>query len=129
MSKINSTLKIFFQISNLILIIFYIYPGSIMGFFLYGSFDLQPTITADFFNISSNHFYAFTFLSFIAILAYHTHRYLNFIIMYLFLLSIILELLHLIISERSFQISDLLGNILGVFLILTIYKIWRRIKF
>ena len=126
MSKINSTLKIFFQISNLILIIFYIYPGSIMGFFLYGSFDLQPTITADFFNISSNHFYAFTFLSIIGFLAYLNDKRLQILIKYLFTSSIILELLHLVIPARMFQWSDLLGNVFGVLLIYVLYNLKKR---
>ena len=47
----------------------------------------------------------------------------------LFSLSVILEVAHLVISERSFQIEDLAGNILGVliaYIIVLIYKFWRR---
>ena len=53
----------------------------------------------------------------------------NLIVIYLFFLSIILEVAHLIIPERSFQIVDLTGNILGVLIaytIVLIYKFWRK---
>ena len=53
----------------------------------------------------------------------------NLVVIYLFFLSIILEVAHLVISERSFQIEDLIGNILGVLIgytIVLIYKFWRR---
>ena len=49
---------------------------------------------------------------------------------YLILLSILLELLHIIIPNRGFEVADLLGNILGVLLPLVIFKlfIFRRLK-
>ena len=48
---------------------------------------------------------------------------------YLFFLSIMLEVAHLLIPERNFEKSDLIGNILGVFIasmIVLIYKFWRK---
>ena len=39
---------------------------------------------------------------------------------YLILLSIILEFLHLVIPERSFQFSDLFGNLIGVVIVVII---------
>ena len=50
--------KFLFHILNFILIIFYIYPGSIMGYLVYNDFSKQPQITLDFM-VSSNHVYAF----------------------------------------------------------------------
>ena len=91
MKKINSILIKSFHLTNLILIIFYLYPGSIFGYFLYNNCSIQPQITRDFL-ISSNHFYAFIFLSTIGILAYRNNKKINFLIKYLFLLSIILRI-------------------------------------
>ena len=51
-----------FHAVNLILIIFYLYPGSLLGLFLYNDSSIQPQITRDFL-ISSNHFYAFIIFS------------------------------------------------------------------
>ena len=54
------------------------------------------------------------------------------IILYLFAISIILELLHLVIPNRSFQFSDLFGNMLGVLislLVLILINYWRKNEF
>tara|TARA_B100000795_G_C22625485_1_gene370536 strand:- start:305 stop:568 length:264 start_codon:yes stop_codon:yes gene_type:complete len=73
--------------------------------------------------ISSNHFYTFIILSILGIFTYQNTKKLKFLIIYLLLLSIILELLHIIIPVRIFEWKDLIGNILGVVLVITIYKI------
>ena len=85
----------------------------------------QPQLTNDFMNISSNHFYTFFVLSFFGVLSYLRHKKFNLLIKYLLLLSVVLELFHLLIPQRSFQFGDLFGNILGVFLVLLINQIWR----
>ena len=122
MSKI---LILGFHTINLILIIFYLYPGSLIGFFLYNDSSIQPQITRDFL-ISSNHFYVFIFLSISGIIAYNKTNRINVLITYLFLLSIILEFFHIIIPNRNFELSDLFGNFLGVVLVVTFYKIKHR---
>ena len=104
--------KFIFHILNFILIIFYIYPGSIMGYLVYNDFSKQPQITLDFM-VSSNHVYAFFLISLVGLIAYFKYNK-NLIILYLIFISVILEVLHLIIPERSFQFSDLFGNVLGV---------------
>ena len=53
--------KLIFYFLNIILIILYLFPGSIFGYFLYNDLNIQPQITRDFI-ISSNHFYAFALL-------------------------------------------------------------------
>ena len=40
--------KILFHIINAIFIIFYIYPGSILGYLIYRNFNKQPQVTTDF---------------------------------------------------------------------------------
>ena len=122
MEKINSILVKSFHIVNLILILFYLYPGSILGYVLYNNPSIQPQITSDFL-ISSNHFYIFIFLSLIGILAYRNSKKINYLIKYLFALSILLEFFHIIIPNRSFELRDLFGNIFGVIVVITIYKI------
>jgi len=120
--------KILFNIINTIFVILYIYPGSILGFLVYGEFHRQPQITKDFMSISSNHVYAFLTLSLIGLITYYKSKKLL-IINYLILSSIILEALHLVIPNRSFQYSDLFGNIVGVLLsilLFNIYNFWRK---
>ena len=40
--------KIIFYFANLILVTLYIFPGSILGWFLYGDVGIQPQISPDF---------------------------------------------------------------------------------
>ena len=123
-----SKTKILFNIINTIFIILYVYPGSILGFLIYGELHKQPQLTPDFISISSNHLYAFLALSLLGLVAYYKSKKL-FILNYLILGSIIFEVLHLIIPNRSFQYNDLFGNIAGVLLsilLFNIYNFWRK---
>ena len=120
-------IKILFNIINTIFIIFYIYPGSILGFLIYSDLNKQPQLTSNYF-VSSNHVYAFMALSLLGLLAYYKKKKI-FILNYLILSSIIIEILHIVIPNRSFQYSDLFGNIVGVllsFLLFNIYYFWRK---
>ncbi len=125
MKKIKNFFKIGFYSANIILVILYLFPGSILGCFLYNDCYIQPQITRDFI-ISSNHIYAFALLTSLGVFSFHNTKKINFLIFYLFLLSIILELFHTIIPNRGFEMSDLFGNIVGVILVILIYKIIIR---
>jgi VanZ family protein len=125
MNKLKNFFKIGFYFANIILITLYLYPGSILGCFLYNDCNIQPQITRDFI-ISTNHVYAFALLSSLGVLSFHNTKKINFLIIYLFLLSIILELFHIIIPVRGFELSDLFGNIVGVILVVFIYKVVIR---
>ena len=125
MQKIKKFFKIGFYSANTILIILYLFPGSILGCFLYNDCYIQPQITRDFI-ISSNHVYAFVLLSSLGVFSFHNTKKINFLSIYLFLLSIFLELFHIIIPNRGFEMSDLFGNIVGVILVILIYKIVIR---
>ena len=122
MKNIKKFLKSGFYSANLILIIFYLFPGSLLGCFFYSDCNIQPQITSDFI-ISSNHFYAFSILSILGIFAYYKTKEINFLISYLFFLSIVLELFHLVIPNRGFEFSDLFGNIVGIVFVIIIYKV------
>ena len=114
-----------FHSANIMLIIFYLYPASIFGHLLYSDSSIQPQLTRDFI-VSTNHLYVFIVLSFLGVAAYKKTPNINFVITYLFLLSIILELFHGIIPARAFEWADLFGNLLGVFLVIIIYKIKNK---
>ena len=120
-----SKYKFFFYLCNFILLVLYLFPGSLLGYFLYNDFQLQPQLTKDFL-VSTNHLYAFGLLSIMGIFTYKNSNNLNFLNLYLILLSIILEILHIFIPVRSFEFSDLFGNLLGVFIVLTINFFYRK---
>ena len=127
MNKLSNIFKIIFHFLNIILIFFYLFPGSILGWVFYSNLKIQPQLTDDFINISSNHFYTFFVLSITGIFSYLKHKKLNLLIKYLLLLSIMLESFHSLIPQRSFELSDLFGNILGVMVAIIIYKIWKKL--
>ena len=126
MNKLSNIFKNIFHFLNIILIFFYLFPGSILGWVFYSNLKIQPQLTDNFINISSNHFYAFFVLSITGIFSYLKHKKLNLLIKYLLLLSVILELFHLLLPQRTFELSDLFGNILGVMVAIIIYKIWKK---
>ena len=108
-----SKFKFIFYITNIFLIILYLFPGSLLGCFFFNNCKIQPQLTPDFL-VSTNHVYAFFVLSIVGLLTYKKTNNLNFLTMYLILLSIVLEIFHLIIPGRGFELSDIFGNLIGV---------------
>ena len=96
-----------------------------MGWFFFGDKKIQPQITPDFI-VSSNHFYVFALLSLVGFLSFIKLEHKKYLMIYLIILSIILEILHLVIPERSFQWSDLFGNLLGVLMVILIKNIINK---
>ena len=117
MSKFFSSYRAIFYFVNILLIILYLYPGSLLGWIIYNNKSIQPQITPDFI-ISSNHFYVFMLISIIGFLTFVNSKKNILLIIYLVFLSVMLEIFHLVIPERSFQWSDLFGNLLGVIVVI-----------
>ena len=120
-----SKYKFIFYLSNFILIVLYLFPGSLLGCYLYDDCQLQPKITGDFL-ISSNHLYAFFLLSIIGFFTYKNSNRLNLLNIYLVLLSIVLEILHIFIPERGFELSDLFGNLFGVLILVITQLLYKK---
>ena len=120
-----SKYKSIFYLSNFILLVLYLFPGSLIGCFLYNDCQFEYQITKDFL-ISTNHLYAFGLLSIIGLFTYKNSNNLNFLNLYLILLSIVLEILHIFIPVRSFELSDLFGNLLGVLIVLMVNFFYRK---
>ena len=119
-------LKFIFYFLNIILIIFYLFPGSIFGCIIFKDCGIQPQLTPDFI-VSSNHIFVYLVLSIVGLITY-PNKMKKKIIIYLFSNSIVLEILHIFIPNRGFEFADLFGNILGVLLsimIIKFYNFWR----
>ena len=114
-----SKYKFIFYLANILLIFIYLFPGSIFGCILYNDCFLQPQLTPDFL-ISSNHLYAFLILSIIGFITFKNLKKFFLLNIYLIFLSILLEILHIIIPNRSFELSDLFGNLIGVTIVIII---------
>lgn len=127
MIKLFSQYKFFFYLLNLILISLYLSPTTTVSVFFHNDLYFYSQISPDF-KVSANHIYVFLFFSFVGFLTYQKLK--NFIILsiYLILLSIILELTHLLIPYRGFEFADLFGNIIGVIIASIISYFFNKFK-
>ena len=120
-------MKFIFHIANILLIVFYLFPGSILGCLLYNDCKIQPQLTPDFI-VSSNHVYVFATISLLGFVTYPKNKAFKIIISYFFFIAVFLELAHIIIPERGFEVKDLGGNIFGVVVSLVIFLIFKPRK-
>ena len=120
----NKVLKSIFHISVLFLIIISLWPGSLLGFLLYDDWGSQPDLIKNPFGTTINHFICYAYISLLGFFLYIKNANFKKLVYGLFFLSIILELFHSIIPNRSFQLEDLLANILGVIVAYFVIKIY-----
>ena len=110
------------------LLILYLFPGSLIGYFFYGDFSRQPDMIPNPMGTSINHALAFFYLSILGLMSYMRGTGFNQTLIFLILLSLLLELSHLIIPNRSFQSLDLFANLLGTLLAIVIIFFYKRLK-
>ena len=115
-----------YYLSLVILLIIYLFPGSIIGYFLYDDMYKQPSFVSNPIGTSINHFFYFTYLTFLGLIYRLSKK--NFInsFLFLFTLSVFLELLHFFIPNRAFELNDLLSNSMGVLIIFFISRSTRK---
>ena len=117
-----------YYFSLLVLFILYLFPGSLIGYFLYGNLGQQPNLIASPIGTSINHLLFFSYITSLAIIV--RSRVKNTFICYkaILLISGILEILHFIIPNRAFELYDLMANIAGVVIVLLIYNFikWQK---
>ena len=119
-------LKITFYISNFILFILYLYPGSLLGCMMINDCDTQPQILNQSDLISFNHVFIFIFFSLLGFFSYPEN--LQKMTIYLITISVFLEFAQILVPIRSFQFIDLISNLLGIIISIVIFKlfiIWR----
>ena len=117
-------LKPIFHISVLFLIIISLYPGSLIGYLLYGDWGQQPNLIENPFGTTINHFSYYVCVSLLGFFLYLRSENFKKLVYGVFFLSIILEVFHYIIPKRSFQLGDLIGNVLGVLVAYFLVKIY-----
>ena len=123
-----STTKYLFFFSFIILLILYLFPGSLIGYFLYGNLGKQPDFISNPIGTSINHLIFFFYLSFLGfIFRSNQKKFIN-SFSFLFLISVILELLHHFIPNRAFELNDLYANSLGVMLAFLIFKFFKKLQ-
>ena len=125
---IFSTSKYLFYFSFIILLILYLFPGSLIGYFLYGNLGKQPDFISNPIGTSINHLIFFFYLSILGFIFRINQKKLINSFSFLFLISVILELLHHFIPNRAFEINDLYANSLGVMLAFLIFKFFKKLQ-
>ena len=111
------------------LLILYLFPGSLIGYFLYGDLGKQPDMIPNPIGTSINHALAFFYLTTIGLISYINQTSFNKILIFLLTLSLFLELSHLLIPNRSFESLDLFANLLGTFLAIVIIFLYKKFKY
>jgi len=114
----------YFSITGLLIL--YLFPGSLIGYLLYGDFGKQPDFIPNPIGTSINHTLAFFIISILGTVSYMRESSFKQTIIFLVSLSITLELFHYFIPNRSFQSLDLFANLLGTLLAIFIIIFYKK---
>ena len=117
-------LKFIFHTSILLLIVLSLFPGSLLGLLFYGNLGQQPNLVENPFGTAINHFIFYVLVSMLGFFLYLRDKNFQKLVYGLFFLSIILEVFHFVVPNRSFQLNDLIANILGVLVAYFLVKIY-----
>ena len=113
-NTIFTLLEYSYYFSLVSLFILYLFPGSLIGYFLYGNMAQQPDLITNPIGTSINHLISFICLSTLAfIVRVREKKFIN-SFQFLLFISIALEILHHFIPNRAFEYYDLFGNFIGV---------------
>ena len=99
-----------------------------MDIFFYGDFGKQPDLIPNPTGTSINHAIAFLYLSILGLTSHMRDKSFNQTIIFLISLSIILELSHYFIPNRSFEFLDLFGNLIGVLIAMIVIISYKKYK-
>ena len=119
-----------YYFSIVVLLILYLFPGSIIGYLLYGDLRLQPNLVDNPIGTSINHFFFFIYISTLGFTFRLRNKKLINSLQFLFCISILLEVFHWAIPNRAFEYYDLFANIGGVLLVYLFIKFFfdKKIK-
>ena len=127
-NNVLKMIKFLYYFSLIALFILYLFPGSLIGYLFYGDFGKQPDLIPNPIGTSINHTLAFFYLSILGLISHIRDKGFNQTIFFLISLSIILELSHYFIPNRSFEFLDLFGNLLGAILAIFIIIFYKKYK-
>ena len=121
-NTILKLLEYIYYFSLVILFIIYLFPGSLIGYFLYGNLGQQPNLIPNPIGTSINHLIFFSYITILALIIRPKVKnvFTNYKI--ILFISFILEILHFIIPNRAFEFYDLIANMLGVLIIIFIKR-------
>ena len=127
-NNVLKLIKYLYYFSLVTLLILYMFPGSLIGYLFYGDFGKQPDLIPNPIGTSINHALAFLYLSMLGLISYVRDKRFNQNIIFLISLSIILELSHYVIPNRSFEFLDLFGNLIGTLIAMIVIISYKKYK-
>ena len=113
-NTIFEVIKYTYYLSLIVLLILYLFPGSLIGFLLYDDLGKQPNLISNPIGTSINHLIFFFYLGVLSFIIYVKHKRIIYSFPFLICISALLEMLHLIIPNRAFELNDLFANCAGV---------------
>ncbi len=128
--KINflKLIKYLYYLTLIVMLILYLFPGSLIGHLLYGDFGKQPDLIPNPIGTSINHLLAFLYLSLLGLISCIRDKSLIQTIIFLISLSVIMELSHYYIPNRSFEFLDLFANLFGVLTSIFIILVYKKLN-
>ena len=121
-------IKYLYYLSLIALFILYLFPGSLIGYLFYGDFGKQPDLISNPIGTSINHALAFFYLSILGLISHLRDKSFNQTSIFLISLSIILELFHYVIPNRSFEFLDLFANLFGTLIAIFIILFYKKLN-
>jgi len=115
-----------YYLSLATLLILYLFPGSLIGYLLYGDLRQQPNLVDNPIGTSINHLFYFIYLSLLGLIDRSRKQRLLNSFQFLFSISILLELMHFLIPNRAFEFYDLLANSAGVIFLYLFLKLFIK---
>ena len=127
-NTIFKILEYSYYFSLVSLFVLYLFPGSLIGYFLYGNLGQQPDLIPNPIGTSINHLISFICLSSLAfIVRVREKKFIN-SFKFLFFISILLEIFHYFIPNRAFEYYDLSANFIGVIFAYLFIQLIIKIK-
>ena len=127
-NTIFKILEYSYYFSLVSLFVLYLFPGSLIGYFIYGNLAQQPDLISNPLGTSINHLIFFMFLSSLAFsVRVKEKKFIN-SFKFLFFTSILLEIFHYFIPNRAFEYYDLFANFIGVIFAYLIIQLIQKIK-
>ena len=127
-NTIFKPLEYLYYFSLFILLVLYLFPGSIIGYLLYGNLGQQPDLISNPIGTSINHLIFFFYLTTLGLVV--RLKYQNFLnsFTFLFSLSVLFEVAHWLIPNRAFEYYDLFANSTGVVTAYLLINIFLKLK-
>ena len=127
-NTIFKILEYLYYLALVTLFILYLFPGSLIGYFLYENLGQQPDLIPNLIGTSINHLISFICLSSLAfIMRVRERKFIN-SFQFLFFTSILLEIFHYFIPNRAFEYYDLFANFTGVIVAYLFIQLILKIK-